>query len=267
MRGWRGLFGSAALALALAAQAPAPRLEQGGNAPITASVPDDPELARVIAPLAAEIQASYGRVVAQAPNGMARFQGPGEFPLGFLLADVMRAGAAAAVGGEVRLALTNAGGIRRNLPAGPVHVGDLYEVMPFDDELVVAEYTGAEVLTIVRQAIRRKGGEPVSGVRVEAAGPLDRPQVTVSWSDGTAIDPTATYRVATTDYLLANGDATPALKRGRNAVLTSLPVRQLLIDWCATRGREGHPIEAPEGGRYRFSPELAAAIRARTHRY
>ncbi len=136
MKPWRALFGSAFLALALAAQAP--RLDVGVNDPVSAAIPDDPDLARVIAPLAAEIQASFGRVIAQAPRGMVRFQAPGECPLGFLLADAMRAGATAATGAEVRMAFTNSGGVRRDLPAGPVHVGDLYEVSPFDIELVVA---------------------------------------------------------------------------------------------------------------------------------
>jgi 2',3'-cyclic-nucleotide 2'-phosphodiesterase (5'-nucleotidase family) len=258
---WRVLFGSATLALALAAQAP--RLERGANAPITAAIPDDPELARVIAPLAAELRASYGRVIAQAPNGLVRRLEPGEFPVGSLLADTMRAAAATALGGEVRLALTNSGGLRRDLPVGPVHIGDLYEVMPFDNELVVAEYTGAEVLAILREGIQHRGGEPVSGVRVTAVGPLDAPRITVAWPDGTAIDPAASYWLATSDYLLANGDATPTLKQGRNVVLTSIPLRQVLIDWCESRGKAGRPIEAPQGGRYRFSPELATAIRAR----
>ena len=245
MNGWR-VLGSAVLALGLAAQAP--RLERGASEAVSAAVPDDPELARVIAPLAAQIQASFGWVIAQAPQGLPR-----------------RAGATAATGAEVRLAFTNSGGVRRDLPAGPVHVGDLYEVVPFDNEMVVAEYTGAEVLAILGEGIRNRGGEPLSGARVEASGPLGALRVSAVWADGTAIDPAATYRIATSDYLLGNGDATPTLKRGRNVVLTSLPVRQLLIDWCERRGREGRPVEAPEGGRYRFTPELAEALKARRY--
>ena len=85
-----------ALGVALAAQAP--RLEQGLAAPIGAAVPDDPELAQVLAPFAAELRTSFGRVIAQAPGGVARNGAPGEFPLGFLVADAMREEAEAAVG-------------------------------------------------------------------------------------------------------------------------------------------------------------------------
>ena len=260
-----GLLCGFTLALALAAQAP--RLEQGVNDPISAGVPDDPDLAKAIAPFAAEIHASFGRVIGNAPDGMDRGGTRGEFPLGFLLADIMRAGAAAMVGEEVRAAFTNNGGIRRNLPAGPVHVGDLYEVMPFDNELVVAEYTGAEVVAIIKEAIRRKGGEPVSGVRASVTGSPEHPLVAITWSDGTAIDPAGRFRVATTDYLLANGDATPTLKRGRRVVLTSKPVRQMVIEHCERLGKAGQPILAPEGDRYIFSPDIVRAIKARTFHF
>ncbi|MDR3670197.1 MAG: 5'-nucleotidase C-terminal domain-containing protein [Holophaga sp.] len=259
------LLGTWSLGLLLAAQAP--RMERGGPAAVGAAVPDDPELATVIAPYAAEIHASFGRVIAQAPAGMKRAGAPGEFPLGFFLADIMREGAAAAVGGEVRAAFTNAGGIRRDLAAGPVHVGDIYEVVPFEDDLVVAEYSGAEVVAIVKEAIERKGGEPVSGILASVTGSRDHPLVSITWSDGSAIDPAGRFRIATSDYLLANGDATPTLKRGRDAVLTSRLVRQLVIDFCARRGREGKPILAPAGARYRFSPDLAQAIQARAFRF
>jgi 2',3'-cyclic-nucleotide 2'-phosphodiesterase (5'-nucleotidase family) len=250
-----------ALGLALAAQAPT--LEQGANNPITATLPDDPDLAKVIAPLSAEIHASYGRIIANAPDGVKRRGGPGEFPLGFLLADVMREAASTAVGGEVRLAVTNAGGIRRDLPAGPVHVGDIYEVIPFNDELVVADYTGAQVVAIVKEAIRHKGGEPVSGVRASVTGSRQHPVISVVWSDGTAIDPAGTFRVATSDYLL--GNTTSTLKKGRNVVLTSIDVRQAAIDWCESRGKEGKPIIAPEDPRYLFSPQFAEAIKPWTY--
>jgi 2',3'-cyclic-nucleotide 2'-phosphodiesterase (5'-nucleotidase family) len=256
------LLGTWALGLVLAAQAPL--MEHGAVAAVSAAVPDDPELAKVIAPCSAEISASFGRVIAQAPAGMARRGAPGEFPLGCFLADVMREGAAAALGLQVRAAITNAGGIRNDLPAGPVTVGAIYEVIPFEDELVVAEYTGAEVLAIVKEAILRQGGEPVSGIRAVLTGSRDHPLVAITWSDGTAIDPAGVFRVATSDYLLANAGVTPTLRRGRNVVLTSIDVRQALIEHCRRLGREGKAVAGPGDARYAFAPGIVQAIRART---
>jgi 2',3'-cyclic-nucleotide 2'-phosphodiesterase (5'-nucleotidase family) len=89
----------------------------------------------------------------------------------------------------------------------------------------------------------------------------------ITWSDGTPIDPNGLYRVATTDYLLANGDSTPTLKRGRHVVLTSKAVRQMVIDDFERLNRAGKPILAPEGDRYLFSPEISEAIKAKTLKF
>jgi len=228
------LFGTLALGFGLAAQGPAPQpsLERGVVDALSPGIPDDPDLAKAIAPYAAEIHTSFGRVIGFAPVELPNGWPQGLSPLGFLLADGMREEAARAIGGEVRCAFTNSGGIRRGIPAGPVSIGSIYEALPFDNELVVAEYTGAEVVAIVKEGIQAKGGEPGSGVRVSVTGNPEQPKVSITWSDGAPIQASGTFRVATTDYLLANGDRTPTLKRGRHVILTSKPVRQILIDAC-----------------------------------
>jgi len=263
------LLGTGALALGLSAPgltAP-PRVQQGVVDPVAANVPDDPELAKVIAPFAAEIQASFGRVIGYAPVELAKGWPQGLSPLGSLVAEVMRREAVRTVGGEVRCAFTNSGSIRRNIPAGPVPIEIIFEAFPFENELVVAEYTGAEVVAIVEEGILHKGGEPSSGVQASVSGSAAHPVASITWSDGTPIDPNGLYRVATTDYLLANGDSTPTLKRGRHVVLTSKAVRQMVIDDFASLGRAGKPILAPEGDRYLFSPEISEAIKAKTLKF
>lgn len=261
------MIGSWAIALALAAQTPAPRMVGETFTPVTASVPDDPALAKVIAPLAQEIQTSFGRVIVKCPTGIGKGRGMGDSPIGFLLADVMREGAAKVVGAEVRFAYTNSGGLRRTIPAGDVKVQDVYEVLPFDNELVVAEYTGAELIQIVKEGILRRGGEPCSGIKASLTGTPAQPVLSITFSDGTAIDPAKTYKAATTDYLYANGDGTPTLKVGRNLVLTGTPVRQLVIDTCETLGKQGKQLLLPEAPRYTFSPDIAEALKAKTFKF
>lgn len=261
------LFGTWALGLALVAQTPAPRMERAVADPVGASVADDPDVAKYLAPLAENIHASFGRVLGNSPNGIGKARGTGDNPLGFFLADVMRDGANRFAKAEVRFAFTNTGGLRRNINPGDVKVQDIYEVLPFDNELVIAEYTGAEVVQIIKEGIQRRGGEPCSGARASVTGTPDHPVVSITWSDGAAIDPAATYKVATTDYLLANGDGTPTLKAGRNVVLTGQPVRQMVIDVCERFGKEHKPIQPEDGARYIFSPEIAAAIKASTFKF
>lgn len=257
-----------AAGVALAAQAPPappamgsqPRLE-AQVVPVGEGLAEDAEVAKIIAPLAAELRASFGQVIAEAPRGLFRGRGGEENFLGYWVADLMRARAAQVTGRRIHFAITNSGGLRANIRAGLVKVGDIYEVMPFENELVVADYTGAEILDIVRTGVQRRLGEPCSGVKAVLSGTVEAPVLTITWSDGSPIDPEALYAVATTDYLLASGDSISSLKKGRNAFTTGLPLRQLLLDAAVQAGRLKRPIIPPAGDRFVFPPDLLQALK------
>lgn len=250
----------------LVAQAPAPsagpqpRLE-AQVVPVGEGIAEDAEVAKIIAPLSAELRASFGEVIAEAPKGLFRGRGGEENFLGYWVADLMRARAAQVTGRRIHFAITNSGGLRANIRPGLVKVGDIYEVMPFENELVVADYTGAEILDIVRTGVQRRLGEPCSGVKAVLSGTVEAPVLAITWSDGSPIDPGATYAVATTDYLLASGDSISSLKKGRNAITTGLPLRQILLDAAVQAGRLKRPIIPPSGDRFVFPTELLQALK------
>lgn len=249
----------------LAAQTPEPPLAQprleAQVMPVGEGIAEDAEVGKIIAPLAAELRASFGEVIAEAPRGLFRGRGGEENFLGYWVADLMRARAAQVTGRKVPFAITNSGGLRANIRPGFVKVGDIYEVMPFENELVVADYSGAEILDIIRNGVQRRLGEPCSGVKAVLSGTVETPVLTITWSDGRPIDPEATYAVATTDYLLASGDSISSLKKGRNAITTGLPLRQILLDAAVQAGRVKRPIIPPAGDRFVFPPDLLQALK------
>jgi len=129
---------------------------------------------------------------------------------------------------------------------------------------VVAELTGAEIVQLVRETLQHPGGEPWAGLRTTLEGTLDRLQLRVTWADGTPILPAATYRLATSDYLVAvagerGGLAT--LRAGRHLVTTGLSQRQLLLDACESLARNHGQLLPPPPGRFQVAPGLAAALR------
>jgi 5'-nucleotidase len=250
----------ALLALALALLAQAPVLSHGQALPVGPAIADDPELARAIAPLALKVHESFARVLVQAPLGLARAQA-GADPLGGFIAERMRA--AAAGEGPVRFAFTSGNSLGRDLLPGPVRLLDFYEVLPYDNELVVAEYTGAQLLAIVKEGLRATGGEPCAGIQVVLAGTALHPELTVTWADGSAIDPRQTYLGALTDYLLASGGSTPTLKAGAHPRHTGIMVRQAIIDQCSVLPQ---PI-LPAAGPYHIAPGMAAALESGTLRF
>jgi 2',3'-cyclic-nucleotide 2'-phosphodiesterase (5'-nucleotidase family) len=252
------------LSLSLAAQAPR---GSGIALPVTDALADDVEVQKVITPLAAEIKASFGLPLVEAPEGLFRGRRGEENRLGYWLTDVMRQAAQEATGTPVKFAITNQGGIRANLHPGQLKVGDIFEVMPFENELVVVELTGAEVIQVVKEGILHRGGEPCSGVKVVVSGTPTAASLLVTWEDGSPIKPDEPVKVATSDYLYSGGDSIPTLKKGRHPFTTGITLRQVLLDACAKLAKQKRDLTAPPTGRMTVPPEIQEAIRAKQFKF
>lgn len=144
-----------------------------------------------------------------------------ESPLGNFIADVILDFARNNIDLEADIALMNRGGIR--LPevlAGPITVADIYQLVPFDNIVVVLTLRGSQVESLLN-SLADKQGEPLSGVVYQLAAPSPRSE---GWSatnieiGGKPLDPDATYKLATLDYLAGIG--------GEMAVLQEATQRQ-----------------------------------------
>lgn len=118
--------------------------------------------------------------------------------LGNFIADAMR------VIGDGDVGLWNNGGIRADLPAGPVRFGDLHGVTPFGNTLVRVRVRGADLLRFCETLIDR--GRPdvhVSGITIafDPSRPAQQRVVRVLDASGAVIDPTRSYRVVLNDFM------------------------------------------------------------------
>lgn len=77
-----------------------------------------------------------------------------ETNLGNLIADAYLEKARKAIP-ETQLALVNGGGIRASIPAGDVTLGQVLEVMPFNNMLVILRLTGAEILEALENGVSK----------------------------------------------------------------------------------------------------------------
>jgi 5'-nucleotidase len=136
-----------------------------------------------------------------------------ESPLGNLVADVLRSAAGA------DLALTNGGGLRADLPAGPLTYGVLFEALPFDNKLATVRLDGATLRRLwTANLTSDKGILSISGARVSARCRGPELEVSITLSDGRPLDDHGIYRVATSDFLALGGDDFAALAHGGDAV-------------------------------------------------
>ena len=126
--------------------------------------------------------------------------------------------------GQVDMAVVNKGGMRCEWPAGPITQGNVFELMPFDNKLVVLSMKGADILALC-QLFATYGGQGVAGLRMTA---VDGQLADVSVG-GKPVDKDAIYTVATSDYLAGGADHMDALKNHVDYWDSELLVRDLYI--------------------------------------
>ncbi|QDF06784.1 bifunctional metallophosphatase/5'-nucleotidase [Myxococcus xanthus] len=215
----------------------------------------DAQVAPLLAPaleLAREAQNRQLGLVAATPLARGYTE---EGALGNLVADVLRASANADVG------LMNPGGVRADLPAGPLTFGQVFEVLPFDNTVAVVTLTGPELSRLLHLAYGNDMGSvfAVSGLEVtleRCPGPGRFSGVALSGGQPLVVDPRKMYRVALPDFLARGGDGLEPLlstvppERIEMTPVDGLDLREALVAYGNARGGT---LEAPDLGRVRYT--------------
>ena len=194
-------------------------------------VPADNEIAARAAAIAAEVEAEYGTVFAKTEVTLNGEKAPGnrteETNLGDLITDAL-VWKSDLEGEAVDGAITNGGGIRATIEAGDITKKDINTVLPFGNTLSIIKISGSELLEVLEASTfctpEAIGGFPqVSGIEFTVntaaaydagdeypgttyAAPKSINRVTITSVGGKDFDPSATYTIATNDFMASGGD-------------------------------------------------------------
>lgn len=185
--------------------------------------------------LAPEIGPEIGRATARFVRKYNR-----ESSLGSHIADVMRERSRADV------AMTNAGGLRADLPEGPLHRGHVLDAFPFLNTLVTLELSGRDLRAAIEHGLSLVAGCcQVSGVvaRYDPHSAAGERLVELRVG-GKRLEAERTYRVATNSFLAEGGDRYESLRNGRRIAEDAL-LSDCLIDHL----RKSGSITPPGTGR------------------
>jgi 2',3'-cyclic-nucleotide 2'-phosphodiesterase (5'-nucleotidase family) len=146
-----------------------------------------------------------------------------ETNLGNLCADAFRDQGGADIG------IINSGSIRTQINAGELKIQDIQKLLPFGNHIMVVEASGQQILDALEWSVHSEPSEfsgflQVSGISFEINGDIESP-VIIDDKDmpagidqtkprrvynvrvgGETLDPSKSYSVASTDYLLNGGD-------------------------------------------------------------
>jgi len=161
-----------------------------------------------------------------------------ECSLGNFMTDAYQEMAEKRFNRKVDVALMNYGGIRLNsMEPGPITRGKLFELMPFDNLMVLLELTGEQLQEFLNNLASR-GGWPMTG----ASYTIVNKKATNLTIGGKPIEPKKKYTIATSDYVANGGDDNSVLK-GLEQINIGYLQRDALIEYV----KEKKIIGKPEG--------------------
>lgn len=212
---------------------------------LAGSVAPHPEVLAALEDYRREVAPVLDEVVGQAAVPLIAERA--ECPMGNWMADVVREAVVADIG------LQNPGGVRSSIEAGPIRYADIYRVMPFDNTIVVARMSGAEVRAYLETSAARGSFLHASGLRytVDYARPEGSRLTDLFLPDGSVLDPGREYRVAVNNFMAQGGDDLPVLQGLPTTTETSLLVRDAMLAACRTARSEGRALAPTIDGRIR----------------
>ncbi len=172
------------------------------------SIPDDPQVSEYVGYMTAKLSDKMNVVIANVPeklDGARENVRTKPTNLSRLITQAMTAESGA------DFTITNGGGIRASINAGPVTVGDVITVLPFTNIITVCEIKGSEVYAALEHGYSllpaTNGAFSQTDLQVvynRFGAPGKR--ILRVLLNGKAIDKNATYKVATNDFMAAGGD-------------------------------------------------------------
>jgi 5'-nucleotidase len=182
-----------------------------------------------------------------------------ESPLANLMTDAIRE----TVGGDI--AIHNVvGGIRSILPQGELTFGSVYEMFPFDNQVVVLDLSGRQVREIIATQAHKNGRRAgFSGMRVFIDCTDGQMDIEMKLRTGATIHDDDRVAIVANDFLALGGDdvLTPVLPDGGFDVDDSMPLtRDVLVDWFRSKTGSLNPDDylSTEEPRWNLPDELPA---------
>ena len=221
-------------------------------------IEEDEELLKRLQPYVDQAESTFSKVIGYAQETFLKKDVTNrETALGDIIADSMlwwtrRLG--------IDFAIQNGGGIRADLPKGPITIRSIHEILPFDNSVVVLTLKGSDVQSlfdyIATMPIGHGAFPQVSEGLSFTINRVARKCENIRM-DGNRIDPDRTYRIVTNSFMASGGDGYKMLLNAVRKYDSSMLQRDVLIEYIKYLGSSLWPKER---GRIRITGDHSAHI-------
>lgn len=209
---------------------------------IQGGAPADTRLQAIIQPYKDSLDKEMNVAIGYADTVLTKSQP--ESDLGNFMCDLLLKKGRDYYGKPIDFTFLNHGGIRLpGLAQGPVTLGKMIELMPFDNRLVVMQLPGTTVDSLFNY-MAAKGGWHISGARYK----IKEGKAVEIQIQGATLNKSNTYTVVVSDYLAGGGDNCTMLK-GRPYTDLRKILRDALIEGVKEMNSRGEHIRSVVDGR------------------
>jgi 2',3'-cyclic-nucleotide 2'-phosphodiesterase (5'-nucleotidase family) len=145
------------------------------------------------------------------------------------------------------LSYFNYGGIRTFLPEGEITVGKIFELMPFENEMVFLRLSGAQVQEFLNY-IAEKGGDSVGGCSFVIANKKAK-DIKIN---GAQLKDNKFYWLVTNDYVANGGDGLEVFLKRDEIINTGVKIRDVIISHLEKQQKKGFKLTAKLDGRIAY---------------
>lgn len=208
---------------------------------------NDPLFAEILTPYTNKLGDELSEIISYTDTSLIAFRP--ESPLSNFVSDLVFDFARdyalnSQTGIDVQFSLVNHGGLRTSLPKGNIIVRDIFELMPFENELVLLQLTGSQVSELVN-FISSRGGEGVSGISFG----MRSGRAVAIMVQGKPLEKDSTYWMVTNDYIANGGDGMKVLTNASQRVVTGAKIRDVIINHLRNLKLKGQIVTAKIDGR------------------
>ncbi|MBS1637923.1 MAG: 5'-nucleotidase C-terminal domain-containing protein [Bacteroidetes bacterium] len=209
----------------------------------------DSSLYKSIAPYKQSLEKEMSQVLIQSEGAFTK--GDGENSLGNFAADAILFETKKWLGKDSAMAdvvILNKGGLRNSLPKGNITVNHMFELMPFENEVVLLKLS-AEQFSVMIHKMAEKGAVPMAGIRML----VNNNTPAETYVHGEPYNPTKPYYVITSDYLANGGDSYSFFSNPLERKATGIKVRDMFINYCKDLNAAGKTLKPYLDGRFQTS--------------